>query len=699
MIYFSDASGTLTRCVPEQVYQGSAEGNRLFLVAPFAQNAEVFAAFRLPDGSCTERYRLAYVGAVEGIGGGVYSWQCALPACVTAQYGNVTVQFFRTVAGEELAAFASQFTVERGVPPTLPASPAADVYRAIVEVLAAIGADLHNGFYAARSIYAWNASYVYGANEITFYPVGEHGALVRSLHADNDVPPYAENGALNGEDWEETINFDTVSEQYFEKLQAAADQAESAAARAQAFAQQLASVLDREVLVVQSLPPSPQPDAFYLVPGKGETGSLFELWTYDGAWVSFGGADIVLNTTDFYTETLAAAGWSGNRQTLSVPGVAEGDAVYAVPAEGYAASYLAAGIRAEQTAEDGVVFSCKNVPSGSVQVSLAVTKRQDAPLSATEFYYTKEETDGLISAEAAARAQADGALGGRIDGIVAGTTAVGQATNAAYAASAGSATTAETAANATHAQTAETATNATNAENAASATYAASAGSAATAETAANATHAQEADTATNAANATYAASAGSAATAETASRATADGDGNNIAATYAKASDVQSTLTQLQGGSIVVGRATADAAGNNIASTYATKAEVSASGGGGSGSEKLYLHNLFVSQGDDVYFTAQIFNRSATPISTAQALVNYLAREGFQVYPERRPLLISGDYHNSEVGNQLFYGIGENTQYPGTLGVLYRSGFTDLLTENGLIITSIVVTDQVIEI
>ena len=32
MIYFSDASGTLTRCVPAQVYQGSAEGNRLFLV-------------------------------------------------------------------------------------------------------------------------------------------------------------------------------------------------------------------------------------------------------------------------------------------------------------------------------------------------------------------------------------------------------------------------------------------------------------------------------------------------------------------------------------------------------------------------------------------------------------------------------------------------------------------------------------------
>ena len=102
MIYFSDASGTLTRCVPAQVYQGSAEGNRLFLVAPFAQNAEVYAAFRLPDGTSTERYRLDCAGAIGGISGqggaGVYGWQCALPACVTEQYGSVTVQFFRIVA-------------------------------------------------------------------------------------------------------------------------------------------------------------------------------------------------------------------------------------------------------------------------------------------------------------------------------------------------------------------------------------------------------------------------------------------------------------------------------------------------------------------------------------------------------------------------------------------------------------------------
>ena len=254
MIYFSDASGTLTRCVPEQVYQGSAEGNRLFLVAPFAQNAEVYAAFRLPDGSSTERFRLEHTGLIGGIAGaggaGVYGWRCALPACVTEQYGSVTVQFFRFVAGEELSVFAAQFTVERGVQPQLPAAPGADVYREIVDALAAIGADLRNGFFAARAIFAWNAAYAYGANEIAYYPTGEHGALVRSLHADNTQPPYTADGALNSAHWAEELNFAAVSEQYLGAVQAEADRAEEAADRAQLLAERLASVLDKDVLLV-----------------------------------------------------------------------------------------------------------------------------------------------------------------------------------------------------------------------------------------------------------------------------------------------------------------------------------------------------------------------------------------------------------------------------------------------------------------
>ena len=647
MIYFSDASGTLTRCVPEQVYQGSAEGNRLFLVAPFAQNAEVYAAFRLPDGSSTERFRLEHAGLIGGIAGaggtGVYGWRCALPACVTEQYGSVTVQFFRFVAGEELSVFAAQFTVERGVQPQLPAAPGADVYREIVDALAAIGADLRNGFFAARAIFAWNAAYAYGANEIAYYPTGEHGALVRSLHADNTQPPYTADGALNSAHWAEELNFAAVSEQYLGAVQAEADRAEEAADRAQLLAERLASVLDKDVLLVDELPASPQEDALYLLAGEGD--ALFELWIYDGEWVSFGGADIVLNTTGFHSGTLTQGGWSGGRQTVAVADIAAEDAVYAVPEDGYAAAYLAAGIRAAECADGGVVFTCKSPPSQDIRVSLAVTKRQDAPRVSVEGYYTKEEADSALSAEATARSQADLALGGRIDSLLSGGTPVARATNA------DAATTATNATNATHAASADTATKASQdasgndiaatyatkaelaaveenserfredgaypdlvagtanfalqADQAGRATSAASADyaevafhadAADTATSADNAAHADSADTATTATNATNAAHAVSADnathadSADTATTATSaasavkasqDGSGNDIAATYVKQSDVQLSLQQLQNGTIVVGRATGDASGNDIAATYATKAELGSAGGG----------------------------------------------------------------------------------------------------------------------
>ena len=639
MIYFSDASGTLTRCVPEQVYQGSAEGNRLFLVAPFAQNAEVYAAFRLPDGSSTERFRLEHAGLIGGIAGaggaGVYGWRCALPACVTEQYGSVTVQFFRFVAGEELSVFAAQFTVERGVQPQLPAAPGADVYREIVAALAAIGADLRNGFFAARAIFAWNAAYAYGANEIAYYPTGEHGALVRSLHADNTQPPYTADGALNSAHWAEELNFAAVSEQYLGAVQAEADRAEEAADRAQLLAERLASVLDKDVLLVDELPASPQEDALYLLAGEGD--ALFELWIYDGEWVSFGGADIVLNTTGFHSGTLTQGGWSGGRQTVAVADIAAEDAVYAVPEDGYAAAYLAAGIRAAECADGGVVFTCKSPPSQDIRVSLAVTKRQDAPRVSVEGYYTKEEADSALSAEASARSQADLALGGRIDSLLSGGTPVARATNAdaattatnatnaAHAASADNAAHADsadiatTATNATHATSADTATKATqdangndiaatyatktepsgagggnfdgngtypnlsvgqatHAASADNAAHADSADTATTATTAANATHAVSADNATHADSADTATTATSAASAVKASQ---DGSGNDIAATYVKQSDVQLSLQQLQNGTIVVGRATGDASGNDIAATYATKEEVQGAGGG----------------------------------------------------------------------------------------------------------------------
>ncbi len=614
MIYFSDASGTLTRCVPEQVYQGSAEGNRLFLVAPFAQNAEVYAAFRLPDGSSTERYRLEHTGLIGGIAGaggaGVYGWRCALPACVTEQYGSVTVQFFRFVAGEELSVFAAQFTVERGVQPQLPAAPGADVYREIVDALAAIGADLRNGFFAARAIFAWNAAYAYGANEIAYYPTGEHGALVRSLHADNTQPPYTADGALNSAHWAEELNFAAVSEQYLGAVQAEADRAEEAADRAQLLAERLASVLDKDVLLVDELPASPQEDTLYLLAGEGD--ALFELWIYDGEWVSFGGADIVLNTTGFHSGTLTQGGWSGGRQTVAVADIAAEDAVYAVPEDGYAAAYLAAGIRAAECADGGVVFTCKSPPSQDIRVALAVTKRQDAPRVSVEGYYTKEEADSALSAEASARSQADLALGGRIDSLLSGGTPVARATSADTATKAtGDASGNDIAA--TYATKAELAAVEENSERfredgaypdlvagtanfALQADQAGRATSAASADYAEVAFHADAADTATSADSAAHADSADTATTATNATNAAHATSADNAA--HADSADTATTAANAAhaASADTATKATQDANGNDIAATYATKAELSGAGGGNFDGNGTYP-NLSVGQ------------------------------------------------------------------------------------------------------
>lgn len=211
MIYFCDAAGTQVRCVPARVYQGSSEANEVVLCAPFAQSAQVRASFRLPNGEILPPAAMAYEGnaaAYDGEGTQLHCWRLALPAAVTQYYGEVTVQFYRISAEDTLAAQAVRFTVERGVPPESVA-PAEDVYESISQSLAGMAADLGNGAFASRAVYAWNAAYTYGANEIAFCPEagGGKGAFVRSLVSENEQPPYTEAGALNAQYWSEAVSF------------------------------------------------------------------------------------------------------------------------------------------------------------------------------------------------------------------------------------------------------------------------------------------------------------------------------------------------------------------------------------------------------------------------------------------------------------------------------------------------------------
>ena len=239
MVYFLNASGGIVHCVPESVYQGSAEGNRLFLVSPHAASTEVWAAFRLPDGSVTPRRRLEYAGVLENYrcenGEAACGWSLSLPSSVTAQYGTVRVQFYFLAPGQgQEASAAAQFTVERGIPSELPSAPEADVYADIVAALSALRADMENGYYPARAAVAWNDGHTYGANELVFCPKeGARGSILRSKSAGNTQPPYTGN-ALNAQYWEIAVDFDTISDDFFAEIQAALAAAETAEDNAKA---------------------------------------------------------------------------------------------------------------------------------------------------------------------------------------------------------------------------------------------------------------------------------------------------------------------------------------------------------------------------------------------------------------------------------------------------------------------------------
>lgn len=252
MIFFVANDGTIIKSLPSPVYQGAANSNTIYLVAPFASNMTVTVRFQLPNGVWTTpalmrngmptKDAMTAQGALASADGAIIDketgrtyavWSYALPSDITRYYGTVTVQFFfyAAQAGVVTATSATSFTVGRGVPAILPDTPTEDVYEQILSNLASIQEQLDNGAYAARSIYAWNNTYTYGANELVFYPNrGEHGVFLKSLAADNTTEPYTD-GVLNSESWEEVVDFNVLNELYTIKTdveQNAKDAAQSA---------------------------------------------------------------------------------------------------------------------------------------------------------------------------------------------------------------------------------------------------------------------------------------------------------------------------------------------------------------------------------------------------------------------------------------------------------------------------------------
>ena len=74
--------------------------------------------------------------------------------------------------------------------------------------------------------------------------------------------------------------------------------------------------------------------------------------------------------------TLLASAWSGNSQTITVPGVLADETkqlIQPVPAIASQAAYLAAGILCTGQAANNLTFTCQTVPEADLTVYVVIT--------------------------------------------------------------------------------------------------------------------------------------------------------------------------------------------------------------------------------------------------------------------------------------------------------------------------------------
>lgn len=256
MIFFVANDGTIINSVPSQVYQGSAEANDVYLIAPFATGLQVAVAFKLPNGVYTERYPMTKIGEIEGVinkqSGKPYSgWQFAVPNEITQYFGTVTAQFFiYTANGAITATSSTSFVVGKGVPTDLTSPPPPDVYTKIMENLSNMQQQLDNGWFTARAVAAWNPEYTYSGGDLVFYQdKGDYGVLLKSLTDNNNSAPYSADGVLDAGNWLLVSDFNILTDLYnlqtemelavktaTEKAQAAGKSADNAQSSSQSSA-------------------------------------------------------------------------------------------------------------------------------------------------------------------------------------------------------------------------------------------------------------------------------------------------------------------------------------------------------------------------------------------------------------------------------------------------------------------------------
>ena len=478
MIFFTDNNGTIIRNFSEPVYQGSANTNTIYLIAPFAENALVTVAFTLPNGARVGPYKMTQQSALTGItdaSGQTYSgWTYSMPNNITQFYGTVGAQFyFHTPGGVLTATSLTSFEVKRGVAPDLPQTPDADVYEEILENLAQIQTDLANGVFVARSVFPWRANASYNANEVVFYPyVGNYGAFVMSVQNGNtNHVPYS-GDMINASWWSEVVNFNTISSDFFGQIvdqvnaaagyaqqaaqsaQTAQDAAEETAAKVQDALQEsvtqaqdaataaqgsandaleaaqeakdaaltIGQSAGKQVHFVTSTADMTQEGELYAMVTDSDA-NLFALYiVQNGTPVYAGSANIVVPTMDYFFATLSPAGWSANRQTVSLQDATPTSETTVIPVDTDAVEYVLCGVRATSVSSGSMTFACDSVPQNNITVIIGVFTEVDLPNASD--YYTSAQVDEKIStvdskitAETSAREAADEQLRQSIAGF------------------------------------------------------------------------------------------------------------------------------------------------------------------------------------------------------------------------------------------------------------------------------------------
>lgn len=133
MIIILDGYGSVLNKEFERINQGSNNANKIYVVAPWAENTIVNTSFELPNGYVTSNYLMTPLMDInENLG----IWELDITdVAMTQFYGIVKFQIKAHIDGKIISTARGKFKVEEGVDWQLPASPDEVTYAQILDAL------------------------------------------------------------------------------------------------------------------------------------------------------------------------------------------------------------------------------------------------------------------------------------------------------------------------------------------------------------------------------------------------------------------------------------------------------------------------------------------------------------------------------------------------------------------------------------